>query len=114
MINYRLVVIGFPRSYFSPQYPALQLLRSPLVRVNPISTIPSPKSVLGFAPGDDRTIADWTQITNYFSQLDKSSDRVVVQSLGQSTLKRPLIVAILARERIYWLLINTKHSTAAR
>ena len=57
--------------------------------------------MLGFSPGDDRTIADWGQITNYFSQLDKASDRILVQSLGQSTLKRPLIVAFIsARENI--------------
>ena len=63
--------------------------------------IPSPKSVLGFTPGDDRTIADWSQITNYFERLDRASDRVVVQTLGQSTLKRPLIVAFVsARENI--------------
>lgn len=63
--------------------------------------IPSPKSVLGFMPGDDRTIADWSQITNYFERLDRSSDRVTVQTLGQSTLKRPLIVAFIsARENI--------------
>jgi hypothetical protein len=65
------------------------------------STVPSPKAILGFNPGDDRTIADWTQITNYFSRLDKASDRVTVQTLGQSTLKRPLIVAVIsARENI--------------
>jgi hypothetical protein len=63
--------------------------------------IPSPKSVLGFTPGEDRTMADWTQITNYFARLDQSSDRVLVQTLGQSTLKRPLIVAFIsARENI--------------
>jgi hypothetical protein len=63
--------------------------------------VPSPKSVLGFTPGDDRTVADWSQITNYFERLDRASDRVVVQTLGQSTLKRPLIVAIIsARENI--------------
>ena len=63
--------------------------------------VPSPKAVLGFSPGDDRTIADWKQITNYFATLDKGSDRVVVQTLGQSTLKRPLIVAyISARENL--------------
>ena len=65
------------------------------------ATIPSPKSVLGFTPGDDRTIAGWSQITDYFERLDRASDRVVVQTLGQSTLKRPLIVAIIsARENI--------------
>jgi zinc carboxypeptidase len=63
--------------------------------------IPAPKSVLGFTPGDDRTIADWSQITDYFERLDRASDRVLVQTLGQSTLKRPLIVAFIsARENI--------------
>src|ERR1051326_4471836 len=65
------------------------------------AAIPSPKSVLGFTPGDDRTIADWSQITDYFERLDRASDRVLVQTLGQSTLKRPLIVAFIsARENI--------------
>ena len=63
--------------------------------------IPSPRSVLGFTPGDDRKLADWGQITDYFSRLDKASDRVLVQTIGQSTLKRPLIVAFIsARENI--------------
>ncbi len=65
------------------------------------AVIPSPKSVLGFTPGDDRTIADWSQITDYFERLDRASDRVLVQTLGQSTLKRPVIVAFIsARENI--------------
>jgi hypothetical protein len=65
------------------------------------TSIPSPKSVLGFTPGDDRTIAGWAQITDYFERLDRASDRVLVQTLGQSTLKRPLIVAFIsARENI--------------
>ena len=77
------------------------LLHAQAQRPNPFAKIPSPKSVLGFSPGDDRTIADWGQITNYFTQLDKASDRILVQSLGQSTLKRPLIVAFIsARENI--------------
>ena len=64
-------------------------------------TIPSPRSVLGFTPGDDRTIADWKQITDYFAGLDKASDRVSVQTIGQSTLQRPIIAAFIsARENI--------------
>jgi len=64
-------------------------------------SIPSPKSVLGFTPGDDRTIAGWSQITDYFERLDRASDRVLVQTLGQSTLKRPMIVAFIsARDNI--------------
>ena len=65
------------------------------------AVIPSPKSMLGFTPGDDRTIAGWSQITDYFERLDRASDRVLVQTLGQSTLKRPVIVAFIsARENI--------------
>src|SRR5215510_14878515 len=65
------------------------------------AVIPSPKSVLGFTPGDDRTIAGWSQITDYFERLDRASDRVLVQTLGKSTLKRPLIVAFIStRENI--------------
>ena len=62
---------------------------------------PSPQSVLGFKPGDDRTIADWRQITDYFGRLDKASDRVSVQTIGQSTLRRPIIAAFIsARENL--------------
>ncbi len=63
--------------------------------------LPTPHSLLGFTPGDDRTIADWRQITDYFSRLDKASDRVLVRNIGPTTLGRPLIVAFIsARENI--------------
>ena len=76
----------------------LALAGSSVAQTTPV---PSPKSILGFTPGDDRTIADWSQVTDYFERLDRASDRVLVQTLGQSTLKRPLIVAIIsARENI--------------
>src|SRR5947199_330216 len=58
------------------------------------TSIPSPASVLGFAPGDDRKIADWKQITNYFAQLDRASNRVQVQTLGTTTLGKPFFVAL--------------------
>lgn len=60
------------------------------------SSVPSPRSVLGFSPGDDRTIADWGQITNYFARLDRASDRVLVQTLGKTTLQRSLIAAFIS------------------
>ncbi len=52
--------------------------------------------MLGFTPGDDRTIADWSQINNYFARLDKASERVRVEQIGLTTLKRPLIVAFIS------------------
>jgi len=62
----------------------------------PSNAVPSPRSVFGFNPGDDRTIVDWKQITDYFARLDRASDRVQVQTIGQSTLGRPLIAAFIS------------------
>lgn len=58
--------------------------------------VPSPESVLGFHPTDDRTIADWKQITDYFAKLDKASDRVSVKEIGRTTMGRPMIVAFIS------------------
>jgi hypothetical protein len=64
-------------------------------------SVPSPQSVLGFAPGSDRTIADWKQISDYFARLDQASDRVHVQTIGATTLNRPMIaVFVSASENI--------------
>ena len=58
--------------------------------------VPSPESILGFHPTDDRTIADWKQITDYFAKLDKASDRVLVKEIGRTTLDKPMIVAFIS------------------
>jgi hypothetical protein len=58
--------------------------------------IPSPQAVRGFTPGNDRTIADWKEITDYFAHLDRSSDRLTVRNLGESTGGRPLFVAFIS------------------
>jgi hypothetical protein len=58
--------------------------------------VPSPKSVLGFQPTDDRTIADWQQITGYFNRLDAASDRISVKEIGKTTLGKPMIVAFIS------------------
>lgn len=57
---------------------------------------PSPHSALGFRPTDDKTIADWRQITDYFARLDKASDRVYVREIGKTTNGKPLIVAFIS------------------
>jgi Zinc carboxypeptidase len=59
---------------------------------------PSPKEILGFHPTDDKTIADWTQISNYFNKLDATSDRVKVEIIGETTLKKPIITAFISSE----------------
>jgi zinc carboxypeptidase len=59
---------------------------------------PSPESVLGFPPGADRQLADWTQIVDYFRRLDAASDRVRVQEIGRTTEDRPFLVAVITSE----------------
>lgn len=60
------------------------------------TAVPSPESILGFRPTADKTIADWGQINNYFQKLDRGSDRVLVQTLGETTLKKPFIAAFIS------------------
>ena len=38
--------------------------------------IPAPADVLGFAPGEDRKLASWNQVVEYFERLDQASDRL--------------------------------------
>ena len=101
MTSLRSVTVGLAVVLSLAAFTAPSFPQKTTPRVTASAAIPSPKSVLGFTPGDDRTIADWSQITDYFNRLDRASDRVTVQTLGQSTLKRPLIVAFIsARENI--------------
>jgi murein tripeptide amidase MpaA len=58
--------------------------------------IPSPEDVLGFVPGDDRKLASWTKVLEYFTALAKASDRVKFETLGQSTMGKPFVMATIS------------------
>ncbi|MGA9770951.1 MAG: M14 metallopeptidase family protein [Blastocatellia bacterium] len=62
----------------------------------PALNIPAPINVLGFTPGDDRKLASWQKIAEYFTRLDRASNRVVVEDLGKTTLGRPFLVATIS------------------
>ena len=53
---------------------ALALCLVPLPSLG--QSLPTPASVLGFRVGEDRKLADWTQIVDYFRKLDAASPRV--------------------------------------
>src|SRR5262245_48776453 len=53
--------------------------------------VKSPQDYLGFRVGEDYKLADWQQITGYFNDLGKSSDRIHVDVIGQTTLKKPFL-----------------------
>ena len=54
-----------------------------------------PSEVLGFAPGDDRKLASWNSVVSYFEQLDRASDRVTFETLGQTTMGKPFVMATI-------------------
>src|SRR5262249_32791040 len=63
--------------------------------------IKSPRDYLGFSVGDDYKLAEWRQITGYFNELAATSNRVKVDVIGQTTLKKPFLrVTISAPENL--------------
>jgi hypothetical protein len=60
------------------------------------AAIPAPEDVLGFVPGDDRKLASWNQIVEYFDRLDQSSDRVKFETLGTTSMNKPFVMATIS------------------
>ncbi|MGC9009168.1 MAG: M14 family zinc carboxypeptidase [Sulfolobales archaeon] len=61
-----------------------------------MTKIPEPREFFGFEIGDDRKLADWSRIVEYFYTLSKHSNRILVKELGKSTEGRPFIVAFIS------------------
>ncbi|NIM91010.1 MAG: peptidase M14 [Candidatus Aminicenantes bacterium] len=57
--------------------------------------IPSCEEILGFKVGQDFKLASWSQITDYFNKLAQSSPKAKVLDLGESTLGRRFIMAVI-------------------
>src|SRR5213082_316126 len=58
--------------------------------------IPAPADVLGFTPGDDRKLASWTKVVEYFQKLSAASDRVKFEEIGKSTMGAPFVYATIS------------------
>ncbi|HWC75398.1 MAG TPA: M14 metallopeptidase family protein [Gemmatimonadales bacterium] len=58
--------------------------------------IPTPRSILGFEPGDDRKLVEWPVLVRYFEALAKASDRVDYKELGKTTLGAPFIALVIS------------------
>jgi hypothetical protein len=58
--------------------------------------VPAPKDVLGWTPGDDRKLASWAQVVDYFKKLDAASDRVQLQEIGKTTMGAPFVYATIS------------------
>jgi hypothetical protein len=57
-----------------------------------------PEKFLGFKVGSDRQLADYNQIQAYFQKLDQESPKLQVVPIGSSTLKKPMIMAVITSE----------------
>src|SRR5690242_12260785 len=66
------------------------------IRPASAADVPMPAEVLGFTPGDDRKLASWSQVVNYFARLDRASDRVNFETLGQTTMGKPFVMATIS------------------
>lgn len=60
------------------------------------SPVPRPEEVLGFRPGDDRKLAAWAQVVQYFRRLDAASERVQFEELGKTTMGAPFVMATIS------------------
>ncbi|PYS48997.1 MAG: peptidase M14, partial [Acidobacteria bacterium] len=58
--------------------------------------VPAPEDVLGFRPGDDRKLAAWASVVEYFKRLSQASDRVKFEELGKTTMGAPLVMATIS------------------
>lgn len=58
----------------------------------------SPEAFLGHRVGEDRKLADYSQITAYFQKLDQESPMLKVVEIGKSTLGKPIIMAVITAE----------------
>jgi hypothetical protein len=55
-----------------------------------------PDKFLGFKVGEDRKLADYTQIKGYFEKLAQESTRIKLFTIGESVLKKPMIMAAIS------------------
>src|SRR2546426_396798 len=73
--------------------------------------VKSPQDYLGFRVGEDYKLADWQQITGYFNDLGKSSDRIHVDVIGQTTLKKPFLRVTITSPENYARLAHYEEIT---
>jgi hypothetical protein len=55
-----------------------------------------PDKFLGHKPGEDRKLADYVQIRAYFERLAQESTGIKLFTIGESVLKKPIIMAAIS------------------
>lgn len=60
------------------------------------TTVPIPSEVVGFAPGEDYKLAHYAPIAEYYEALAASTDRMVLEQIGESTRGEPMYLAAIS------------------
>ena len=76
--------------------PALLALALGGTELLPAQQIPTPESVLGFAPGTSRKLVEWPVLVDYYRALAAASDRVEFRVLGPTTNDNPFVALIIS------------------
>ena len=58
--------------------------------------VPTPAEIIGFAPGEDYKLTNYDGIRAYFEALAASTDRMVLEQIGESTRGEPLYLAAIS------------------
>lgn len=63
-----------------------------------VNPLPDPADTFGFAPGTDRKLADFEQITTYFARLAAATPRVRLFRIGPTTEGRQMFLSVISSE----------------
>ena len=58
--------------------------------------VPTPAEIIGFAPGEDYKLTNYDGIKAYFEALAASTDRMLLERIGESTRGEPLYLAAIS------------------
>ncbi len=60
-----------------------------------VEGVPSPEEFFGFRMGEDRKLARWDKLVEYYQSLGERSDRVEVTELGKTTEGNPFLLVVI-------------------
>src|SRR6476660_924643 len=93
--SFVLLIVCAVSTLTSTPFALLKANQAVFAAANPTS-IPAPEDVLGFRPGDDRKLASWSKVVEYFQKLSAASDRVKFEELGKTTMSAPFVMATIS------------------
>ena len=76
--------------------PIALVLTALILAVGPLAAQTPPDKFLGFKVGEDRKLADYTQIKSYFEKLAQETNKLKLFTIGESVLKKPMIMAAIS------------------